>query len=163
MYRWTLQQTNRDAPVCRASLADPEVHSWTLCHFTDLFINPCSRFGNTMNLYELIIRHSRQSLFVFKGEATQHPLWHHFHLSRWTSNSLRNNVGDYSGQCLSFYTRELQAALLLPSQTDVTICGPTRRRSRSDWLSWCFCPMCSSWWESRPPCFHSSGGREGER
>lgn len=24
------------------------------------------------------------------------------------------------------------------------------------WLSWCFCPMCSSLWESHRPCCHSS-------
>lgn len=88
----------------------------TLCHFTDLLRKSLLLFVGTQYVStRQIIRHSPQSLFVLKGEAIIQlhniPLWCHFHLSGWVSNLFHNKVGAYSGQCLSFYTREPQVAL----------------------------------------------------
>lgn len=110
-----------------------------------------------------ILAQSLESVCLWRGSyysATPRDLRYRFHLSRWVSNLLHNIVGKFSDQCLSFYTSELQIALL--QQTEAMICGSTRRKGRYDWLSWCFCPMCSFWWETRPPCFHSSAGWEGD-
>lgn len=83
-----------------------------------------------------------------KGKALGTLLWCHFHLH------------------LSAIEEEFLASVYNSGSVETADHPPaisaTRRRSRCDWLSWCSCPTCSSWWGSRPPCCHSSGRQEGK-
>lgn len=65
-------------------------------------------------------------------------------------NWLWCNVEGYQSCCLSF-------SFVLKRSN-----WPIRPTGRCDWLSWCSCPTCSSWWDSHPPCSRSSTWSRGK-